>query len=183
MLKLDTKQSRYSEQNLFTDNYIAAFNEGYAAKFILNRNKNLGALITSERGVFYIQILFRMLYFRKEHEIEPLNDEIYYAVKNAQELYSESEYSIDFFNRDIQQLFEWDIISRRIEKERLRGYKDIRRQKFRYSLSDETVSFLTWLEDCLHADIEDKTEDTRNFLTDLIGRLKENNSRTRQIRQ
>ena len=162
-----------SEQNLFTDNYIAAFNEGYAAKFILNRNKNLGALITSERGVFYIQILFRMLYFRKEHEIEPLNDEIYYAVKNAQELYSESEYSIDFFNRDIQQLFEWNIISRRIEKERLRGYKDIRRQKFRYTLNDETVSFLTWLEDSLHADIEDKTEDTRNFLTDLIGRLKE----------
>jgi hypothetical protein len=162
-----------SEQNLFTDNYIDAFNEGHAAKFISNRNKNLGALLTSERGVFYVQILFRMLCFRREHEIEPLNDEIYFAVKIAQEVYSEDEYSIELFNRDIQQLFEWDIITRRIEKERLRGYRDIRRQKFRYSLSDETVSFVTWLEDQLHNDIEDKAADTRNFLVDLTGRLKE----------
>jgi len=91
----------------------------------------------------------------------------------AQEIYSETEYTLELFNRDIQQLFEWNIISRRIEKERLRGYKDIRRQKFRYTLNDETVSFLIWLEDRLHNDIEDKAVDTRNFLVDLTGRLKE----------
>jgi hypothetical protein len=162
-----------SVQKLFGENYLAAFNEGYAANFVLKRNRNLGVLLTSERGIFYVQILFRMLYFRKEHELEPLNDEIFYAVKGAQELHSEFEYTLDIFSRDMRQLSEWDIITRRIEKNRLRGYKDISREKFRYTLRSETVSFLNWMEESLQSDIEDRTVDTRNFLVDFLGRLKE----------
>ena len=159
--------------NLFSENYIEAFNSGSGAELVRRINKDLGSLLASERSVFYVQVILRMLYFRREHEVEPLNDEIYFAVKSAQEVYSECEYSLEIFNRDIQQLLEWGIISRRIEKERLRGYRDISRQKFRYNLNDGTVSFLIWLEDHLHNDIEDNTVDTRNFLVDLTGRLKE----------
>ena len=162
-----------SEKSLFGENYILAFNSGIASRLVLNRNRNLGTMLASERSVFYVHIILRMLYFRREHEIEPLNDEIYIAVKTAQEVYSSEEYSQEIFNRDIQQLLDWNIISRRIEKERLRGYRDISRQKFRFFLTDETVSFIVWLEESYHNDIEEKVTDSRNFLVDLTGRLKE----------
>jgi len=73
--------------NLFSENYIEAFNNGSGAELVLKRNKSLGALLTSERSVFYVQIILRMLYFRREHEVEPLNDEIYFAVKGTGNLF------------------------------------------------------------------------------------------------
>ena len=158
---------------LFSEEYIDAFNQGTASFLIKNRNRNIGAMFAAERGVYYVQILFRMLCFRREHELEPLNDEIYNAVSAAQESYSDIEYTIISFNNDIQQLLDWKLIESRIEKERLRGYKDVRRQKFRFRLTDETVSFLAWLEERLSSDIDSKTEDTRNLLFDVAGRLKE----------
>ncbi len=160
---------------LFSQECLEAFNEGTASLLVKNRNKNIGSMFCSERSIYYIQLLFRMLCFRREHELEPLNDEIYLSVKTAQENVSEPEYvyAVDVYNHDMQQLIDWKLIDRRIEKERLRGYKDVRKQKFRYSLKDETVSFLIWLEGCLHNDIEDNAVDTRNFLIDLTGRLKE----------
>jgi len=159
--------------DLFTENYLDAFSEGAAVSLLNGRNKNLGILFTSERSPYYIQILYRMLCFRREHEIEPLNDEIYLAVKSAQENLTESEYTSDNFNYDMNQLVDWELINSRIEKERLRGYKDIRRQKFRYRLDDEVVSFLAWLEERLINDLEDSSDDARNLLMDVTGRLRE----------
>ena len=158
---------------LFSEECIEAFNEGTASLLVKNRNRNIGAMFSSERSVYYIQILFRMLCFRREHELEPLNNEIFIAVRQAQILLSDDEYTTDNYNHDIQQLLDWKLINRRIEKERLRGYKDVRREKFRLRLKEETVSFLVWLEDRLSSDIERKTEDTRNLLLDVAGRLKE----------
>ncbi len=162
-----------SIEKLFSERYLEAYNEGLASFLVKNRNRNIGTMFAAERGVYYVHILFRMLCFRREHELEPLNDEIYFSVKSAQESVCEDEYNVDTFNHDMQQLLDWKLIERRIEKERLRGYKDARRQKFRFRLNEETVSFLVWLEDRLNSDIEDKTEDARNLLLDLAGRLKE----------
>ncbi|MCF7791788.1 MAG: DUF2397 family protein [Victivallales bacterium] len=152
---------------------ISAFNRGEGANLVLSRNQNLGIMFASERSIFYVNILLRMLYYRNEHELEPLNEEIYSAVKPAQEVFSGEEYPVEAFNRDIQQLYDWEIVSRRIEKERLRGYKDIRRRKFRFSLTDEAVLFINWLEECYRNDEDSNPIDSRNFLIDFIGRLKE----------
>ena len=158
---------------LFSEDCIDAFNEGAASLLVENRNRHIGTMLSSERGVYYIQILYRMLCFRREHELEPLNDEIFSTVRPAQESISDSDYTDDVYNHDMRQLLDWKLIDSRIEKERLRGYKDVRRQKFRFRLKEETVSFLLWLEDRLNSDIENKTEDTRNLLLDVAGRLKE----------
>ena len=71
-------------EKLFTENYLDAFQEGDAVQLVLRRNRNLGFLFTAERGIFYIQILYRLLCFRREHELEPLNEEIYREVRGAQ---------------------------------------------------------------------------------------------------
>ena len=138
-----------------------------------NRNSHLGTLLTSERSVFYIQILYRLLLFRRDHELEPLNEDIYVAVKSAQEVASDQPYLTEQFNHDIKQLSDWQILDCRIEKERLRGYKDVRRNKFRYKLSDEALAFILWLEERLQNDLEEILADTRNLLVDVNGCLNE----------
>ncbi|HBM17354.1 MAG TPA: hypothetical protein DD381_13585 [Lentisphaeria bacterium] len=160
-------------KKLFSENYIEAFDEGVSSFLVKNRNKNLGAMFASDRALFYIQILYGMLCLRRDHEIEPLNDDIYLTVKKAQENSSGCEYDNELFNHDMNQLLLWELVQRRIEKERLRGYRDSRRQKFRFRLTDETVSFLTWLEERLSSDIAEQTEDTANLLLDIVGRIKE----------
>ena len=68
---------------LFGTEWRPAFDSGQSAGLLKNRNRNLGALLGCEQSIFYIQILYRMLRFRRDHEIEPLNDDIYNAVKTA----------------------------------------------------------------------------------------------------
>ncbi len=158
---------------LFGPDHLEAFENGVAAHLIKGRNRNLGAMLVYEHSVYYIQILYRMLCYRREHELEPLNDDIYNAVKGVQEKLSGEDYTVERFNQQMNQLVEWNLIKRRIEKERLRGYRDVRRDKFRYSLEDDTVSFLLWLEERLQQDIEGDYHDTRNLLYDVEMRLKE----------
>jgi hypothetical protein len=158
---------------LFGPDYLEAFENGAASWLVKRRNRNLGAMMVSEHCVFYIQILYRMLCFRREHELEPLNDDIFNAVATVQEAVSGEEYSVERFNQHMNQLIEWRLIRRRMEKERLRGYRDVRRDKFRYSLEDDALSFLIWLEERLQQDVEGDSHDTRNLLDDVRMRLKE----------
>lgn len=158
---------------LFEKDYLKAFADGAAVWLVRQRNQNLGSLLNSEHRDFYIQILHRMLYFRREHELEPLNEDIYHAVKPALEKTSSEEYSQLLFNRHINQLTDWELIVRRLEKERLRGYRDDRRDRFRYRLTDETVSFLYWLEDRLRGSEEETGADAGDLLDFVLSRLKE----------
>ena len=93
-------------EGLFDDDYLEAFAEGAAVWLVRNRNQHLGSLLNSEHREFYIQILHRMLHFRREHELEPLNEDIYLAVKTALEKTSGEEYTNILFNRHIKQLTE-----------------------------------------------------------------------------
>jgi hypothetical protein len=161
------------ERLLFEKDYLEAFADGAAVWLVRQRNQHLGSLLNSEHRDFYIQILHRMLYFRREHELEPLNEDIYIAVKPALEKTSSEEYTPLLFNRHINQLNEWELIVRRLEKERLHGYRDDRRDRFRYRLSDETVSFLYWLEDRLRGGDEDTGEDAGDLLDFVLSRLRE----------
>lgn len=176
--KLTTPEGGFSllESSLKTmlrEDFQEGFLDGAAANLVVNRNRHLGNLLNSERGVFYAQILYRMLKFRRDYELEPLNEDLYSAVRGAQENLAGDPYPTENFNQDVNQLYEWGLIDRRIEKDRLKSYKDLSRNKFRYRLMDETVLFLEWLEDRARDDLEETGDDTRDLLTDVSGRLKD----------
>lgn len=165
-------------QRLFGENRLDAFLEGEAVQLLARRNPNLGALLGSERAVYYVQILYRLLLFRRDHELEPLHEDIQLAVRAPQELQAARRdggepYGLDAFNIDMNQLLAWRLVERRLEKERIRGYKDNRRTRFRYRLAEETLAFLEWLEDRLRSDLEERTVDARDLLEDVRGALGE----------
>ncbi|MBM4163173.1 MAG: hypothetical protein FJ222_01830 [Lentisphaerae bacterium] len=141
-----------------------------AAQLLERRNRNVGHLLLSERAVPYVTLLAAMLAFRREHELEPLHEDLHAAVRSA--LGGEA-YTAELFNQDLRQLLIWNLITDRLEKERLRGYKDNRRRKFRYRLADEAAAFLLWLEARRHDDLEPADTDTRDLLSELIGTLRE----------
>lgn len=159
-------------EKLFGAERLEAFDEGLALGLLRGRSRALGHLLSSEHAAFYIQILYRMLCFRRDYELEPLNDALYEGVRTAQgRLLEDGEYEPEKFNQHMNQLVEWGLVRRRIEKERLRGYRDMRRDKFRYALEDEALTFLLWLEDSLRQELEGEDHDTRNLLHDVLARL------------
>lgn len=149
-------------------------NHGEVTDLVIRRNRALGHLLTAERGLYYLQILFSLLRFRRSHELEPLHEDIYENIYNDQSaLNAEIHYDLVQFNSDIHQLKNWNLIGERIELERLRGYQDTRRKKYRYSLTSETRAFLEWLEDRARDDLEESGEDTRNQLETILSGLRE----------
>lgn len=165
--------SEKDKGGLFGEDPLAAFERGAAALLLKNRNRQLGALLVAERSVYYVQILYRMLLFKREHEMEPLYEDIYHAVRPAQETLGSGEYLAQQFRQDMDQLKDWSLVSFRIEKERLRGYRDNRKKKFRYGLSEDCDQFIQWLESRLLSDLEDRGHDTRDLLQDVCGALNE----------
>jgi len=135
------------------------------------RNRHIGQLLLSDRAVTYLSILVEMLTFRRHYVSEPLHDDLYRAL--CETLTESTPYSADQFNQDMRQLLDWNLVDDRIEKERLRGYKDTRRRKFRYRILDETVAFLLWLEARHRDDLEPNDADTRDLLSELAGTLHE----------
>jgi hypothetical protein len=137
------------------------------------QNPNFGYLLTTERATFYLNILYGLLLFRRCHELEPLHEDIFQFILPAQQAEAEDGYDSNSFNQDMRQLEKWELISQRIERERLRGYKDTRRRKFRYRISDQALSFLQWLEDQLRDALEPQGPDTRNLLEEAAGGVRE----------
>ena len=107
------------------------------------RALTLGNMLASERAVEYVAILRALAAFRVEHEPEPLHEDVERKVCGEDAETSASA----TFKADIHQLKEWDLVTERIEKERLRGYRDNRRAKFRYRMCDDAAAFVEWLED------------------------------------
>lgn len=161
--------------DLFGDRALAAYENGQAAELVRRRNRHLGHLLLADRAVVYVQILYRLLLFRRSHELEPLHEELYEAVRPAQErcLGPGGGYDQDQFRADLAQLEAWALISCRIEAERLRGYRDTRRRKFRYRLSADAVSFLEWLEERAQSDLYRPEEDARDLLEETLASLRE----------
>ncbi|MBU0946107.1 MAG: DUF2397 family protein [Proteobacteria bacterium] len=168
-----TSSSTDQPITLFSDQPLSAFDQGMAAELIKRRNPNLGSLLITERAPFYVTILYRMLLFKRDHELEPLYDDIYQAVFHPLEGLEQTEYSPDRFRTDLDQLANWNLVSSRIEKQRLRGYRDNRKRKFRYRLSDEAASLLHWLEQRLQDELEERSNDARDLLGEVRGALGE----------
>lgn len=157
---------------LFGSQALEAFAQGAASALVARRNSHLGSLILAERAAFYVQILYRLLLFRRAHELEPLYEDVFDAVREAQSvLCQEGDYAPDQFRTDMDQLQAWELVTCRIEQERLRGYRDTRKRKFRYRLCEDTVSFLEWLEERLQEELEGRQADTRDLLEEVCGNL------------
>lgn len=135
------------------------------------QNRDLGELLTAERVFYYLNILYGMMIFRRGHELEPLHDDVFQFVAEAQQ--SAGEYDGSAFAQDMRQLEQWGLVTKRIERERLRGYRDTRRKKFRYRLTEETLAFLYWLEEQLRSGLEPRAPDTRDLLEEVTGGLRE----------
>lgn len=170
-MEKNTFQSR--GRDLLSEKPISAFESGWAKYLLHKRNEAVANLLSSDRALFYLQITYRILLFRRDHEPEPMHEDLFRAVKEAQESLSGSSYETEHFNSDLKQLREWNLVAERLEKERIRGYKDTRRTKYRYGLTTETISFLQWLEDKLWEDIEERGADARDLLEEAAGTIRE----------
>lgn len=138
-----------------------------------HQNPHIGQLLCAERAVFYLNLLYGLLVFRRNHELEPSHEDLFDLICAAQSAAANEEYNSTSFSNDIRQLEQWSLLSQRIERERLRGYKDTRRRKYRYRMSDGALSFLSWLEDQLRDVLEPHAPDTRDLLSEVTVFLRE----------
>jgi len=130
------------------------------------------AFYESERAAFYLNILYEMLLFRRDHELQPLHEDLYYAVREKQTLPG-ADYELSHFAADVAQLLAWGNLTKILEPYRLRSYRDYGRENFRYVLNENTVEFLQWLEYRVRARAEGRSRDGRNFLQDIVAALQE----------
>ena len=112
-----------------------------ASVLIAGRTLSVGNVLASENAPFYVAILSALADFRAGHEFEPLFEDVRDAVLGE----SLSQRQIDEFNADLKQLEDWKLVERRIEKMRVRGYRDNRRRKFRFRICDDAASLVEWL--------------------------------------
>ena len=133
------------------------------AGWLENRAKTLGSLLASERAVEYVAILRAFVKFREGHEPEPLHEDLSREVC-GEDAAPDAE---SLFKGDIRQLKEWELVTERIEKERLRGYRDNKRKKFRYRLCEDAVAFVAWLAERRASDISPEGGDVTGNLLDM----------------
>ena len=172
-MNITIEEKHAQSRELLSERAAEAFDRGYCRHLISARNPNLGNLIGSERALYYCQIIYRMLLLRRKHELEPLHEDLYRAVREAQETAGGAPYPPEHYASDINNLHEWKLVTIRLEKERIKGYKDTRRTKFRYGLTEEALRFLVWLEERLLDDIEERISDARDLLEEVAGTIKE----------
>ncbi|WP_337747564.1 DUF2397 family protein [Victivallis vadensis] len=145
-----------------------------ADDILKNRNRNLGAMFAAEFAADYLRILFVLLQFRRNHELEVLRDVLFQAALEISPVSCNGEvFDSARFDLELNQLDNWGIIGKRLEKTRLRSYKDIRRDRFQFSLPDETVAFLIWLEERRENDLLPKDDDSINLLEFILSSLKQ----------
>lgn len=134
-----------------------------ARAFIAQRVPALGSLLASEHAAEYVAILRAFADFRAHHEPEPIHEDLETAVCGE----ASDTVSRNAFKNDLRQLKTWSLVTERIEKERLRGYRDTRRTKFRYRLCDDAVAFVAWLAEMHERDLHPGTADVTGNLLDL----------------
>lgn len=140
-------------------------------EMLAQRKMSLGNMLASDRAVEYLSILRALASFREEHEPEPLHEDVFLRVCGE----TADATAETIFKNDIRQLKAWDLIKDRIEKERLRGYRDNRRTKFRYLICEDAVAFIEWLSMRYANDLEprvaDETGNRLDFQRSLLAEL------------
>lgn len=131
--------------------------------WLSKRALTLGNMLSSERAAEYVACLRALAQFREEHEPEPLHEDVELKVCGE----DADAFAVSAFKSDIRQLKEWELITERIEKERLRGYRDNRRTKFRYRICDDAAAFVEWLGARRAYDLEPGGGDETGNLLDM----------------
>ena len=134
-----------------------------ARELLANRSLTLGNLLASEHAAEYVAVLRAFVDFRARHEPEPLHEDMELAVCGEE---SDAASRLAFKNA-LRQLKEWALVEERIEKERLRGYRDTRRTKFRYRLCEDAVALVEWLAEMHEHDLNPSAADVTGNLLDL----------------
>ena len=132
-------------------------------KMLSGRSTTLGNMLASERAVEYVAILRALAAFRENHEPEPLHEDVVRKVCGDEA----DSFAEAAFKSDIRQLKEWALVAERIEKERLRGYRDNRRTKFRYRMCEDAAAFVEWLAERRACDLAPGGSDETGNLLDM----------------
>ena len=140
-----------------------------ASELISGRTLSIGNVLASDNVPFYVAILSALADFRAGHEFEPLFEDLRDIVLGE----SPSQRQIDEFNADLTQLEEWKLVERRIEKMRVRGYRDNRRRKFRFRICDDAASLVEWLRARREEELNPRVTATDNLLGALKSALAE----------
>jgi hypothetical protein len=148
-----------------------AFADGCAPVLARALDGRIAAALTAERAPWYLTILYGLLLFRRDHELEPLHEDVLARVREP--LARLGPYDGVLFAQDVAQLVEWRAVERITEAHKLRSYRDNRRERFRYRLGDDTVALLEWLEARLAAKLDGRAGDSRDRLEDVLGHLRE----------
>ena len=149
----------------------AAFAAGAAPELARAVERRVAGALTAERFPQYLTILFGLALFRRDHEIEPLHDDLFRRVLPAQLVHG--DYGPVQFASDMGQLVEWGAVERSTEALKLRTYRDNRRDRFRYRLGEDAGALLEWLEARASARVEGRVRDGRDLLADVLGFLGE----------
>jgi hypothetical protein len=147
----------------------AAFAEGLAPA--LRPPTRVTAVVTAERGPYYLTILYGLLLYRRDHELEPLHEDVAGRVMAPAAIHG--PYDVEQLHHDLAQLIEWGAVETITEPHKLRSYKDNRRDRFRYRLTDDAVALLEWLEARLAARLRTRVGDNRDRLTDVAAASRE----------
>lgn len=134
-----------------------------SAVWLSKRAVTLGNLLASDRAAEYVAILRAFAKLREGHEPEPLHESVLREVC-GEDASPDAEQQ---FKASVRQLKDWKLLTERIEKERLRGYRDKRRDKFRYRLEDDAIAFVGWLEDRHAKDLSPEGADITGNLLDM----------------
>lgn len=140
-----------------------------AAALLAGRALTVGNMLASDNAPFHVAILSALADFRARHEFEPLFEDLREAVLGE----SPALRQVDEFNADLKQLEEWKLVERRIEKMRVRGYRDNRRQKFRFRVCDDAAAFVGWLRERRAEELNPRAAATDNLLGALKSALGE----------
>jgi hypothetical protein len=149
----------------------AAFADGLAPLLGRGVRGRVTAVVAAERAPYYLTILYGLWLYRRDHELEPLHEDVLARVLAPAARHG--GYDEVLFAQDVKQLVAWEAIDCVTEAHKLRSYKDNRRERFRYRLSDDAVALLEWLEARLAARLHARVGDNRDRLTDIVGQLRE----------
>jgi hypothetical protein len=150
-----------------------AFAAGAAPVLLRAIDRRVASAIVAERADAYVTVLFGMALLRRAHELEPLHEDIERTVADAVASLDAGPRDEQALARDLDQLVEWGCLTRRAEPLKIRGYKDISRERFRYRLTEDAVALLEWLESRLDAYAQGRVDDGRDLLVDVLGHLRE----------
>lgn len=122
--------------------------------------------LTAERADAYVTLLGEMLAARRSGVLAPTLDEL------RQQLLGGVEDEPAFL-RDLLQLEEWGCLTRELEPQCIRGYRDARRDRFRHRLTDDAAALLEWLEARLTQRVVPLRVDADDRLLDVLHRARE----------